>query len=93
MIGLDAQWREYTKLSKPEVIALQRVYAGTADAYQQRLALRTITNKLCRTHDVLFIPGKPDETAFLSGRAFVGMQILRHLRIAVGKMTDEEPNE
>jgi len=71
-------------------MALQALGAGTADAYQQKLALAVISNKFCRPHDLLFVPGKPDETVFMNGRAFPGMQILKTLNIKVGQLQDDE---
>lgn len=81
------------KLTKREVMALQAVKQGTADAYQQRLALAVISNKFCRTQDVLFIVNAPDQTAFLNGRAFAGMQILKTLNIKVGQLQDDEEQD
>lgn len=78
------------KLEKQEVLAIKAVYAGTADAFQQRMTLSIIVNKFCRTHDQLWIPGEPDQTSFLNGRAFPGNQIMKHLNLPVGKLTDEE---
>ena len=75
-----------------EHIALQAVYAGTADAYQQRLALQVIINKFSRAQDVLFVPGAPDQGAFLAGRGFVGQRILKYLNLPVGKLKQEEPS-
>ena len=81
---------ETVKLDKQEITAIQMVYAGDANEGQQRLALYAIVNKICRAHDLLYVPGSFDESAFLSGRAYVGAEILRYLNIPVGKLKDQE---
>lgn len=73
---------------KEELIALRAVYNGEANPYQQRLALYLITNVFSRAQDVLYIPGSFDQTAFLNGRAFVGQQILKYIKIPVGKLDE-----
>ena len=75
-----------------QIRALKACWAGTADTYQQRLALKLIVSNFSRAQDVLFIPGSPDQTAFLNGRGFVGAQILKHLNQSVGALTDDEDN-
>ena len=77
-------------LDKEEILALKAVGAGEADAYNQRLALSVIVNKFCRAHDILYIPGAPDMTTFLNGRAFPGMQILKHLNVPIGQLINED---
>ena len=78
------------KLEKKEVLAIQAVWAGTADAHQQRLAIGVICNKFSRPNDLLFVPGEPDQTVFMSGRAFPGMQIYKTLNIKVGQLQNDE---
>jgi hypothetical protein len=77
------------KLSKDEVLALQAVWDGNADPFQQRLALGVICNKFSRPNDLLYVPGEPDQTTFLNGRAFTGMQVLKILNINVGQLQDD----
>lgn len=84
---------KYEILTKPEHTALKALYAGTADAYQQRLALKVIVNNFARSHDNCFIPGEPDQSNFIAGRAFVGQQILLHLNLPVGKLSEDNDNE
>lgn len=76
-----------------EALALRALQKGEADADQQKTALQFITNKLCRPHDLLYIPGSFDETGFLNGRAFVGQQILKYLNIPVSKLPTLEREE
>ena len=68
--------------------ALRAVYRGEASPGQQRLALEVIVKHFAQPQDLLFIPGKPDETAFLNGRAFVATKI-RHYVNAPIKNEDE----
>ena len=58
-----------------DVIALQNVAAGIADAAQQKRALNWIIYKACGFNDISFRPGSPDETAFNEGKRFVVQQI------------------
>jgi len=76
------------RLKKSEVYAIKNLYDGKASEYEQRLALTVIVNKLSRTHDVLYIPDRPEASAFLNGRAFVGMEILKLLKQPIGKLKD-----
>jgi len=64
---------DYEPLDKQDVIALKALNAGEADPGQQRLALHVIINKLSRAHDLMYIPGAQDETAFLNGPHFSRM--------------------
>jgi len=77
---------ECDELDKEEIIAIKMVYKGEATESQQRLALYAIVNKLSRSHDLLYMPGSFDETAFLAGRGFVGQKILMYLNIPVSKL-------
>lgn len=84
---------KYTLLTKEEHEALKCLYTGTANEYQQRLCLRVIVNNFARSHDNCFIPGEPDQSNFIAGRAFVGQQILLHLNLPVGKLSEDNDNE
>lgn len=80
-------------LDTDEILALKALYDGNANEYQQRQALTVIVNKFSRAQDVLFIPGAADQTAFLNGRAFVGMQILKYLKVPIGKLEPLETTQ
>ncbi len=80
-------------LTKDEHGALRALQVGEATPYQQTQALYVITNKFSRAHDVLFIPGHTDESSFLSGRGFVGQQILKYLNLPVGRLPTLDPKE
>lgn len=72
--------------------AIQALSEGRADEYQQALALSVIVQKFSRAHDMGYVPGEFDQTAFLSGRSFVGKQIVKYTKLPVSK-TPEVPNE
>lgn len=74
------------QITKQEVVALKALANGDATETQQKLALYVIVNKFSRAQDLLYVPGSFDETAALNGRAFVGQQILKYLKIPVGKL-------
>lgn len=84
---------KYQLLTKEEHTALKLLYAGEANSYQQRLALKVIVNNFARSHDNCFVPGEADQSNFIAGRAFVGQQILLHLNLPVGKLSEEDNNE
>lgn len=76
-------------VSKREHGAIKALYAGEATPEEQQLALKVIVNKFSRTHDLLYVPGSFDGSAFLNGRAYVGQKILKYLNLPVGKLKDE----
>ncbi|QDP61495.1 MAG: hypothetical protein Unbinned8596contig1000_8 [Prokaryotic dsDNA virus sp.] len=75
-------------LTNDEQRAIKSVWRGDATEYQQRLALKTIVNKLCRADDLLYVPNSFDETAFLQGRGFVGKRIMKVLNQPLEKLED-----
>lgn len=87
---------EAFKVERPnnlEMYAIRALEGGEANPEQQRLALSAIIKKLSRTYDVHFVPNSPDETNFLEGRAFVGQNILKILRLdpnALRELAKEE---
>ena len=75
-------------ISKVEIQALRSLSAGTATEREQQVALYVIVNKFSRAQDLLYIPGSFDQTAMLNGRAFVGQEILKYIKIPVGKLDE-----
>ena len=63
------------RLSRQDHEAIRALYNGEASESQQRLALEVIVKKFAQPQDLLFVPGAPDETGFVNGRAFVASQI------------------
>ena len=64
-------------LTRQEHIAIKTLAKGEATADQQVLALEVIVKNFSRAFDLAYIPGSFDESAFLSGRGFVGQQITK----------------
>ncbi len=77
------------KPTKHEHEAIKCLSKGTATEHQQMLALKYITSSVSRMNDLLFIPGCPDETVFLNGRAFVGQNILKLIKMPIGIYNNE----
>ena len=80
-------------LEEDEVRAIKALMRGDASAIEQGVALRTIVNKFCRTHDLLYVADRPGASAFLNGRAFVGNQIMKVLNLPVGKLVPSQSKE
>jgi hypothetical protein len=72
--------------------ALQALQTGTADAGQQRRALDWIINHAAATYDLAYRPESARDTDFMLGRVFVGQQIVKMLKLAVGSLRRNEPN-
>lgn len=75
-------------ITDKEHAALKAVYQGQADEYQQRLALKVIVNTFSRAHDVSYVPGSFDQSAFLAGRGYVGQIILKYLNLPIGRLPE-----
>lgn len=65
----------------PDASAIQALSRGDADPEQQRRALRFIVDKLCRTYDLSFRPSGDRETVFAEGSRFVGLQLVKLIKI------------
>lgn len=65
---------------------------GEASPDQQRNALHILVNQLCRTHDLQYVPGNVNAGIFLSGRAFVGGQILKAVNLSADKFPSRTTN-
>ena len=79
-------------ISKQEHVAIVALSKGEAEPHQQALALQVIVKKFAQPQDLLFIPGSPDETGFINGRAFVAAQIRRYVN-KPGGITQAEERE
>ena len=79
-----------TPVDPDETRALKALEAGEATAFQQKLALAVIIKKFSRSYDVGFVPGAPDETAFLAGRMYVGQLINKHLKLPMDQLHESE---
>ncbi len=66
-----------------DIRAVQAVAAGKATESQQQQAFAWIVNHAAATYDLHFRPGADGErdTAFALGRAFVGQQIVKMMKL------------
>lgn len=69
-------------LEPVEHTAIKACLSGSADSAQAHMAMEVIVQKLCCTHDLTFIPGPGGDrdTAFLSGRQYVGYTLLSFMK-------------
>ncbi len=81
------------KVTKREAQAIKALAAGEATEFEQKLALAVIVNKFSRPHDVTYVPDSDSQSTFLSGRAFVGMKLLKIIKIPIGKLDINEEAE
>ena len=75
---------EHPDYTEAEVQALRRLYDGTADARQQRLALDYLI-RACGTHDRSFRPESDRLTTFAEGKRFMGTNLIWMLKTAQTK--------
>lgn len=71
----------------PDFIALQALQRGTADPEQQKRALDWIIVHACGTYDLEYRTEQRDH-AFASGRRFVGLQIVKMLKLTPVRKTE-----
>ncbi len=69
-----------------DVSAIQALLAGEANADQQARALKWIIEAAAGTYDMSFRPGPSGErdTSFAEGRRFVGLQIVKLMKLDKG---------
>lgn len=76
---LPAEWTE------ADVAAIQALQRGDATAHQQLLALTWIIEKAANTYDLEYRTD-PRDHAFCSGRRFVGLQVVKMLKLSLTKI-------
>jgi len=72
-----------------DAAAMQAIADGVADEHQQRRALKWLIEAAAITYEFHYYPSERD-TAFALGRAFVGQQIVKMLKLNVSKMRRDE---
>ena len=68
---------------------IQALERGDATDDQQREALRWIINVACATYEYSYCPGGEEgrrDSDHHEGRRFVGLQIVKHLKVALSKL-------
>lgn len=68
-----------------DVVSIQKLLAGAADAVEQKRALAWIINQAAGTYEFNYYPSERD-TAFALGRCFVGQQIVKMTRMNVSSL-------
>jgi len=61
--------------------AIKALQAGAANGGQQQRALKWIIEALCGTYDLSYRPQSERDTSFAEGKRFVGMQIVKQLKL------------
>lgn len=61
--------------------AIKALQAGNANAAQQQRALKWVIEALCGTYDLSWRPDCDRATSFAEGKRFVGMQIVKQLKL------------
>lgn len=75
-------WSEHL----PGVYALKALQAGEATPEQQQVALNFIIHVVSRRFDIPYFPDSDRDSAFATGRLFVGEQILKLLSLKADEM-------
>ena len=70
----------------PDACAMQALERGDASADQQRRVLKWIIEQASGTYAMSYRPGESGDrdTAFAEGRRFVGLQIVKLLKLNLG---------
>lgn len=90
LIEDHAPWKP-PKWEPADASALQAIADGKADANQQKRALKWIIELAAGTYDLSFRPGTTGErdTVLAEGRRFVGLQIVKLLKVNVGLLVEK----
>ena len=72
-----------------DATALQALEAGTANEHQQQRALAWIINNAACTYEVAWEPENERASSFESGRRFVGLEIIKMLKLNTRVLTKE----
>lgn len=73
-----------------DIASIKALAAGTASAPQQQRALDWIIHKACATYDLSYRPGEGGEreTAFAEGKRFVGLQVVKMVRVVTATRSE-----
>lgn len=77
-----------------DVTAIQALYNGTAEEYQQKRAIQWLIEVACATYDQSYYPGDEGrrDTDFAEGRRFVGNTLVKMTRLNLSQLRREEEN-
>lgn len=78
----------------PEASAIQAMARGDATPDQQQRATKWLIETACGAYDLSFRPSGDRDTAFAEGRRFVGLQIVKILKLNLSVYRKKEnPND
>lgn len=75
-----------------DVEAFQALARGDCSPHLQQRALRWVIESAAATYDLSFRPGSERETCFAEGRRFVGLQIVKMLKLDKSKLKKGDAN-
>jgi len=64
-----------------DIMAIKGLAAGTASPEQQQRAIKWIIENACATYDLSYRPTSDRDTSFAEGRRFVGLEIVKALKL------------
>ena len=82
-----------TPYDKSQVAALQALAHGDANEGQQQQALQFIIEDLCKTYDEPYRPDSDRDTTFALGKRHAGMELVKLLKLKMGKLNDRNSTE
>lgn len=71
------------------IASMQALARGEASPHQQQAALKWIIEQAAATYDLSFSPDSDRGTSFAEGRRFVGLQIVKMLKLDKEKLKDD----
>lgn len=71
-----------------DVGSLQALARGEANAHQQQRALKWIIEAAAGTYDLSYQPDSERATSFAEGRRFVGLQVVKLLKLNLTAMKE-----
>ncbi|MEK9809685.1 MAG: hypothetical protein VW362_04510 [Candidatus Nanopelagicales bacterium] len=69
-----------------DVSAFQALERGDADEFQQKRALKWLIERAAGTYEFQYYPTSERDTSFSLGRAFVGQQVVKLLRLNIQQL-------
>lgn len=76
-----------------EAASVQALARGDANEDQQRRAVMFIIERVCATYDLSYRPGDTQAMAFAEGKRFVGLQLVKLIRLNLAVWSDDNARE
>jgi hypothetical protein len=70
--------------------AVQQMEQGECEPHLQIKLLNWLIVEACKTYDLSYRPGDTHDTAFAEGRRFVGLELVKMLKLEPGKLRRDE---